>query len=410
MGRLRIGIDARMCWSGGIGRYVRNIINSLLRVDTDDTFVILINPEAPPGSPPTRSVVEAAARVWDWIEGGENLEIACYRDPLPPMSLKEQAWLPAWCRERKLDLLHVPHFNAPLAVRQQPLVVSIHDVTYLRSPQSARGALRGLGARWLLRQSARRARLVLTGTEAARSDLVEDLGIEPGRIRVVLHGADEFLDVPQARELGCLEAPKFDQGMPFGYLLHVGNHRPHKGVERLLRALAELRGREDPRVASLTLVLAGLDEPWTRDLRALAGSLGLDLGNHVIFGDRVGDPELRWLYANAKALILPSREEGFGLTALEAAAAGCPVVASGLPAVREVMSEDGAHWISPGGSASELADAIADVITNDDLRARLARRGRARALKLRWKRAAEETLACYEEALGLREPEGVSAP
>ncbi len=409
MAGLRIGIDARMCWSGGIGRYVRNLVNGLLLEDKDDTFVVLINPEGPPGSADAPTAEETAARVYDWIAGGENLEVVSFKDPIPPLSWREQAWLPQWCRERKLDLLHVPHFNAPLAC-PVPFVANVHDVTYLRRPDVARSRLRAFGAKILLKQTARRARRLITGTRASRDDVVDALGLDPSRIAVIGLGADEFLDVPDASETGCLDAPSFPEGMPFQFLLHVGNHRPHKGVDRLLDALAAVRKRNDEKVCYASLVFAGPDDEWTRRTRARAEELGLQIGGAVRFIHDVEDNELRWLYANAKALVLPSQEEGFGLPALEAAAAGLTIVATRVPAVHEVIGEDGAAWVPRDVDVPTLTDELVRVLSDGELRKSLAKRARVVAQRRRWFKTARQTLALYEEVLGLRDPDDDAAP
>jgi glycosyltransferase involved in cell wall biosynthesis len=116
----------------------------------------------------------------------------------------------------------------------------------------------------------------------------------------------------------------------------------------------------------------------------------------VILAGRVRDEELRALYAAATALVIPSLEEGFGLPAAEAMAAGCPVVASDIDVLREVTG--GAARLFDPRSIESMASAMLEVIDNTDLREAMKRRGEVRVEGWKWRRVAAETLGVYRLA------------
>jgi len=169
-------------------------------------------------------------------------------------------------------------------------------------------------------------------------------------------------------------------GEPF--LVFAGGVSPHKGLDVLVAALRLLheRGVAFPRLVVVgdldddTFLSAGDDtraraaEPW------LAGRL--------LLPGFVTDAALVALFSQATAVVLPSRAEGFGLPAVEAAACGAPLVLSDLPAHRETL--DGAALFSPPGDAGALADAVARIVGDAALRTTLAERGRAAVAGLSW--------------------------
>ena len=170
----------------------------------------------------------------------------------------------------------------------------------------------------------------------------------------------------------------------------MGTLEPRKNLTTLLQAFARLRraGQVDP---ALRLVLAGargwLDEPIFRTVR----SFGLDEAVH--FPGFIDDDDLPDLYRGAAAFVFPSLYEGFGLPVLEAMACGAPVVTSNTSSMPEVAG--GAAMLVDPRDVDGLAAAIARVLRDEGLRARLRAAGLARARQFSWETAARQVLDAY---------------
>lgn len=297
------------------------------------------------------------------------LDPAGYEVARPPARLVhraghawEQVVLPAQAARRRAPLLLCPANLAPVAFARN--VVVIHDAAALREP-AWYSRLYVAWQRALLPALARRALHLVTVSEFSRSELVELLGADPGRITVVPGGVDERFtprtDAAPARAALGLERP---------YVLTVASLTARKN----LAALAETARRLA--ADGIDLVAAGGGRP---QFRAEAGDVGVRLLGHV------PDEHLPGLYAGARAFVLPSRYEGFGLTVLEAMASGTPVVASDRTALPETVG--GAGLLVDPDEPRAIADAVVRAIGPEH--DRLAAAGPARAAGFTWSSTAE---------------------
>jgi len=224
-------------------------------------------------------------------------------------------------RSLKADVFHTPWISGAMLHSPCPMVVTLHGL----APLKRRSELLRTGMRLRLRHLAvQRAVSVIVPTEAVARDAVSHLRVERERIAVIPEAADEAMRPRSATEV---EQVRERHGLPERYMLSVG------GLEHPdpARHIAELAG-----VASeLPLVLVGATRPWVHELQ----------GVHLT--GRVSDEELAAIYTGAHALLLPSEDEGFGLTAVEALACGTPVAAFDSPALREVLGTR-ASLVTPG--------------------------------------------------------------
>jgi glycosyltransferase involved in cell wall biosynthesis len=269
---------------------------------------------------------------------------------------------------------------APLArSRDVPFVLTVHDLSWELRPGDFTAYERAWHRVARPRALAAGAALVMVDAEATRTLLADRWDVDPGSVRVVRPGVERPAAPVPAAEVAAVLAR---HGLGGRYLLFVGALEPRKGVDVLARAFAAARR-------------AGLDAEL-----AIAGEgrLGGELeGSGVRRLGRVGGGDLGALYAGALALVLPSHLEGFGFTPLEAAAHGTPAVASDLPVLRESLGDEGAVWVAPGDEAG-LADALARIAGDEDLRDRVGATA-ARALDgLTWPRAAAAAHAVLAEA------------
>ena len=288
-----------------------------------------------------------------------------------PPKVMDAIWYPFLARREArrvcADLLHCPSNRAPLRRGSPPLVVTIHDLVSLRFPETMAAWNRAYLRRTLPRVAAAADRLIAVSADTA-DDLERLLRVPHARIRVVPNGV-------QDRFFG---APSVPMPVTTPYLLFVGTIEPRKNLPRLVEAFQLLRkaGRAE------RLVVVGA--PGWNDVRVDSTSVEL-LG-------RVSDETLHALYAAASCLVIPSLHEGFGVPAVEAMAAGCPVVAASAGALPEVCG-DAAVMVDPLDPRS-IADGIERAIGDADA---LRARGRVRAESFRWPHVAASVAAVYRE-------------
>jgi glycosyltransferase involved in cell wall biosynthesis len=290
---------------------------------------------------------------------------------------------PALARREGAALAHLHYFLPPRL--GCPAVVTVHDISYDRAPELFSRRDRVLFR--FVRGSLRRAARVIAVSEFTRADVCDRYGLDPGKVVAIANGVGErFRPLPDA------EARVRDRfGIDRPYVLCVGALQPRKNVPLAIEAYARLMGRG----TECELVIAGGDRGGRLDV--LDAILRTRLTGRVHMLGHVEDQEMPALYSAARALVFPSLYEGFGLPALEAMAAGTPVIASNTTGLAEVVGDAGLT-VDPR-SADAFADALGRVLGDDGLRDRLAAAGRARAAEFTWVRTAAATAAVYREAL-----------
>ncbi|MEA2199231.1 MAG: hypothetical protein QOJ25_3282 [Solirubrobacteraceae bacterium] len=292
--------------------------------------------------------------------------------------LDDERWtqveLPRRARAARADVIHhpLPTFAHACAV---PQVITVHDLAFEALPGHFDPGFRRV-AHVTHRAAARRARAVICVSQATAGDVRERWGIAAERIVVAPHGPGQDFGAPVAME------PR-----P-GYFLYVGDDEPRKNLAGLLAAYRVYRDRDRDRgaarraTAPLELVLAG---------SASAREAGVRVETRPDAG------RLAALYAGAVALVHGSLHEGFGMTLLEAMAAGAPVLAAPAPGVVEVCGE-AARYADPG-DPSAFAAAMAEIAADGSLRRELAERGRRRAAEFSWTDSARIHICAYSLAL-----------
>lgn len=283
------------------------------------------------------------------------------------------------------DLAHGPVFVGPLAA-PCPVVVTVHDLSFLRYPHLFRPANR-FYLRLFTRLSVQRARRVIAVSAYTAEETVRLLGVAREKIRVVYHGVDPIFRPLAAEEVAAFRARR---GLPDRFVLFVGTLEPRKNLVRLIEAFA--RSGAD---AETALVLAGARGWYDDNVFATVERSGLS--SRVHFPGYVPNDELPLWYNAARAFAYPSLYEGFGLPVLEAQACGTPVLTSSVSALPEAAG-DGALMVDPY-DVEAIAESLHRLLTDETLRGVLRRRGLEHAARFSWPRTAAETVAVFQEAI-----------
>jgi len=366
----RVGVDARKLADYGIGSYLQGLLTELAHLEPDGGLVLLVGSE-------NRHLLPEIPESWRLVE----VDAAGY-------TIREQFAVLAAALRAGVGVLHVPHYIVPVLF-PRPMVVTVHDIIHVLFPEFLPHSLGFAYARMSIRLAVRRGRVVVTGSRTTAEDLKRLFGATEERLRVIPHGVHpEFLvDGEPAADRAAREG----LGVTGPYLLHVGNHKPHKNAEGLLKAYQLLVFGRRGGVPDL-LMVGGF--PPDGELAQRAGTMGL--GGRVRCLGHVERRELAALFRGATAFVYPTLYEGFGLPVLEAMACRVPVVAGDIAAVREVAG-DAVLRVNPR-DVVELAGAVRRLLEQPDLRAELGGRGAERARAFSWRKTAEATLAAYRVA------------
>jgi alpha-1,3-rhamnosyl/mannosyltransferase len=288
------------------------------------------------------------------------------RDTMPPGSQLTESHHP-----RGATVYHAPWIDGAKLYSAVPQVVTVHDLV----PLKRRDEYLRTGLRFRLHYAAvRRAARIIVPTHAVARDASALLGIDPRRIAVI---AEAPAPAMRPRPHSEVAAVRERYGVPADYLLWVGG-LVHPDPRKRIAQLAAVK-RELP------LVLAGPAGEWTSELP------------NVTLTGLVSDDELAALYTGARALVFPSDDEGFGLPPVEALACGTPVVASDVPAVREVL--DGRATLVPAQDLEALIGAAQTVA-----------RPAPPPPPWSWREAAASTWRVYEDVAGGTTPNGTRRP
>lgn len=304
----------------------------------------------------------------------------------------EATWLARETRRRQVDLVHHAGGVIPPgpAIGRLPAVLTIHDLQPLLMPENFSSVKR----RWLatmLPRSSRRARMVFTPSDPTSASVVDHLGVSPERVLTVPHGVEPPAHIPDSVLAEVRQRYRLGERV----VLYPAITYPHKDHLTLVRAFARIAtGRPD-----LTLVLTGGAGPTEVELAAAIRASGV--GDQVRRTGRVPWADLDALYALATAVAVPSRFEGFGAPALEAMAAGAPLLAADATALPWVVGDGG--LLVPPGDVEAWASALVRVIDNPEEQARLATAGRAQARAFTWERSAQALATGYRLGAGMRE-------
>jgi glycosyltransferase involved in cell wall biosynthesis len=372
----RIGIDCRMYSEAftGIGRYVYELTENLLRLDEDNEYVLFFNnPESQNFSSPNKNVKKVLVNA-------------------PHYSVKEQTKFPHILNNEHLDLMHFTHFNAPV-LYNRPSVVTIHDLTLHFYPGKKKASpLHRMAYGLTLKTAVRKAKSIITISQNTKKDLQILLKVPSGKIDVIYEGVDEKFKILDDKM--PVEKVKKEFKLDKPYLLYTGVWRCHKNLPNLIEAFHILKNEYD---FDGYLVITGRADPlYAPDI--VDKAVSLNLGEDVIFTGLVPEEDLVPLYNGALVYVFPSLYEGFGLPPLEAMQCGVPVAASTSSCIPEICGGNNAIYFDPS-NPKDMSEKIFRVISEKSLRENLIANGLKHVKKFSWNTMAEETLKVYKDAL-----------
>lgn len=319
------------------------------------------------------------------LQSRSDLDVALMSAPSRGGGFGTLGWLWRGARSRLLEdrpsVVHYPGFLAPIQ-SPVPSVLTIHDLSLGRMPKGHPFEWR-MYYHHVLPRAARHATVVITPTEATKIDVVTAFDVAPERIVVTPYGINEQFFSATAPAQGDAAHP---------LIVFAGPAMPRKNLGIVLRTLAS--SRDGSALSRARLLITGSRGGDSADYQSWIAAHGL--AGRVTWLGALPFAELPALYARADVLVYPSFLEGFGFPPLEAMASGTPVVASNASCLPEVLG-DAAILVDPNDD-SAFAAATESVLADQQLRARLIRRGRAHASTFTWERCAELTVNAYRSA------------
>lgn len=368
----RILIDGRWIKDSGIGRYVENLTTEVICQDKKNTYIILVKK----GESGCLSV--QSNRV-EYVE----TDIGWYTP-------QEQIALPKLLEAQNPDLVHFTNFNIPLSYHK-PFVVTIHDLTLLRY-KSIKGGLiapftyhlKDVVMRHILKTAVKRSRRIFTPSQFVKEDVVGRYHCDPQKIIITNNAADKHI------ANGHINLNQYGITRPF--ILCVGNPYPHKNLDRLQKAFAQLTQNKD---FNCQLVIVGRDNEFMDRQKKLTKKLKLE--NRIKYTGYINDVELAGIYKKALLYVFPSLSEGFGIPGLEAMSYGVPVASSNATCLPEIFGK-GAVYFDPKNT-DMMAQVIGNLALDGTQRKKLVQLGYGQVQKYSWAKSARELVRGYNKAL-----------
>jgi glycosyltransferase involved in cell wall biosynthesis len=378
-GYRRVAVDAT-CWQNtrGYGRHARNLLSALTRIDRENQYIFIVDSAEALDLIPTN--VEPVL-----VNTGKPTALAAASDGR--RALSDMWWMSRAFSHPDFDLVLFPtvYSYVPVFSRAHKMIF-IHDVIAEKYPDLT---LPSLSARlaWSakVRLALRQAGTIVTVSDHSKLGIIDVFKVPHHSVKVIGEAPGPiFKKLKEPKRISQLMGEIPDEGRR---VVYVGGFGPHKNLTRLLEVFARLTGR--PEFADISLILVGeyqnevFYSAYT-ELRQQIVALGIE--QQVVFTGYLPDEDLVALLNQADVLVLPSLLEGFGLPAVEAAACGCPVVATKSSPLPDLLGEGGLYF-DPLNS-HELEAALIQVLCSRTLRQKMSSAGLKAAERLTWDHAA----------------------
>jgi len=348
----------------GVGVYLQNLVRGLAHIDQENDY---------------RLFSASWKDRFDDELNAKNFRISDHKWPVRVLNF---SW--NYLNSPAIEVLvgtslNVVHSPTPLLIpaRSARRVTTVHDLYFYTNPSEAVREMRNIFPR-KVKEHSLRADAIIAISDYTKRQLIELLQIPSSRIYTIKHGIDPFFLECASEEEKRATAKKFH--LPGRYLLFVGTQEPRKNLPVLVDAFQRMRERD------IHLVIAG-QPGWDIPPEQFQDERILQTGY-------VSKAEVRALYQLSLAVVFPSIDEGFGLPLLEGMASRVPIIASRIPAFKEVCNESCAYF--EADRPDELAHVLDEVVTSAELRQQLIEKGSQRVKNFSWIETAKKTLELYK--------------
>ena len=391
---MKIGIDGRVLMDknySGISSYTANLLSALLSVKQNHSFQIFCNS------------FSRKSNLSIWEKQGCQVIKTSYPNKIFNYLLQN---IFSWPKlDKKLggtDIFFAPHFNFLKLSKDTKLVLTVHDLSFLRYPEFFSSRKNFWHRALRIKKLLNRADKIVVVSQSTKHDLQELFKINSDKIEVIYSGNNYQLEA--LKRLKLEEEILFNNQQKFNdiflqtkkiskdFILFLGNIEPRKNITGLIEAYNILR-QNNEKSQEVQLVLAG-GRGW-KTKKILKTWRKSPFKNDIKFLGYVNSQEKEALYRQAKLFVYPSFYEGFGFPPLEAASFGIPVISSHVSSLPEIL-EAGALLINPF-KPDELAEAMSLLLSDNSLRARFIKAGLERASQFSWDKTANLYLKLFEK-------------
>ena len=299
-----IGFDARMINHSGIGRYIRGLLYSFIKIAPPDIQIHLLgNTEE--------------------LKDFNKVPITkIHSFEMPVYGPREQFQKSYW-ESFQFDLLHIPHYNVPLLVKI-PVLTTIHDLIHFQYPSTVSSYPGRFYARYLMRKGIHKSKHIITDSNSVKDEIIQTFGVPSQRIDTIYPGLHDLSqDLPDKTQNSQILK---DLGVNKPYLLSIGINKIHKNFSRLCRAFLEINQDNNH---TLQLVIVSSSK-FSEDIT----------GPNIVVLKNLSDSQLATLYSHAQIYVLLSLAEGFSFTPLEALGFKTKVLVSDIPVHREILGNN----------------------------------------------------------------------
>jgi glycosyltransferase involved in cell wall biosynthesis len=376
---VRVAIDIRDITDFGVGTYIRNVVRTLMQLDTQSDYFLIGQPDR-------------ISEVGDLTDNFHFVATSAKEDS--PAGYFEFRRL---LSENECDLVHIPHLISVPQYLPCRYVITVHDLLdYMyraHNGTSLRRALHFQCTKRVLKNAAR----ILAVSHFTKNDIERLFHIPASSVEVIYNAIDERFRQGHTTDADRqLLAERYQVTYPF--VMYTGRISPHKNVVRIIEAFSALKAElnKEDRFTDLKLIIIGDEISSHPDLRRTVIRSGVE--EDVRFLGFLPIDVLRIFYDLAKVFVFPSLYEGFGLPPLEAMAHGTPVVTSNTSSLPEVVG-NAAVLVNPD-NVFEIMRATHRVLVDQSLRERLKQRGYEQAARYSWEGSVQRILQVYREVAG----------